>query len=38
MKVSEAVESRRSIRAFLDKPIENSTIEALLEKLSLIHI
>ena len=32
MKVSEAVESRRSIRAFLDKPIENSTIEALLEK------
>ncbi|MFL2697859.1 MAG: nitroreductase [Gammaproteobacteria bacterium] len=34
MKVSEAVESRRSTRAFLDKAVQNSTIERLLEKSS----
>ena len=32
MKVSEAVAARRTIRAFLDKPVSDDTIRSLLEK------
>ena len=34
MNVSEAVESRKSIRAFINKPVESSTIKTLLQKSS----
>ena len=32
MKVSEAVSSRRSVRAFLDKPVDRAVIARVLEK------
>ena len=32
MKVSEAVESRQSIREYLEKPVDNNIIKEILEK------
>ncbi|GIS74647.1 MAG: hypothetical protein CM1200mP12_03660 [Gammaproteobacteria bacterium] len=32
MKVSDAVSQRKSVRAFLDTPVDNKLIQALLEK------
>jgi len=32
MKVSEALEQRKSVRAFVDTPVDNKLIRALLEK------
>ena len=34
MKVSEAVQSRTSVRSFIDKPVDNKLIKSLLKKAS----